>query len=331
MLKVVSFSCKLYDRQQLCRSFPADWQSEYVEVGLDQHTAVYAEGAQVITAFVNDRLDAVVLTRLAAYGVRMIALRCAGFNQVDLAAAERLGFVVTRVPAYSPYAVAEHTLGLMLALNRKLYRAYNRVREGNFSLQGMLGFDFHGKTVGIIGAGKIGMLVAKMLKAFGCRVLVYDPQPCAECQALGLEVVELNQLYAQSQVISLHCPLTEQTEHLIDAAALAKMPHGVMLINTGRGALVETRALIAGLKSGQIGYLGMDVYEKEGALFFEDHSCEIIQDDDFERLLSFPNVLITGHQAYFTQEALQHIAQTTRENIDAWHQGQALLNQLTQG
>ncbi|WP_321275810.1 2-hydroxyacid dehydrogenase [Thiomicrorhabdus indica] len=325
-MKVVSFSCKIYDRQQLCKTLPADWQSEYVEPVLDKHTVVYAQEADVITAFVNDQLDASILETLASYGVKMVALRCAGFNNVDLEAAQKLGVAVTRVPAYSPYAVAEHTIGLMLALNRKLYKAYNRVREGNFALTGMLGFDFHGKTVGIIGAGKIGRLVGERMKAFGCEVLVYDPYLCEVCDELGLKQVELDVIYQKSDVISLHCPLTDETNHLINNESIAKMKKGVMVINTGRGALIEPESLVENLKSGQIGYLGMDVYEKEGALFFEDHSCEIIQDDIFERLLTFPNVLVTGHQAYFTQEALEHIAETTRDNIQALMDGKELVN-----
>jgi len=282
----------------------------------------------VVSAFVNDRLDAPVLELLAKGGTKLIALRCAGFNNVDLNAANQLGIKVVRVPAYSPYAVAEHTVGLMLALNRKLYRAYNRIREGNFSLNGMLGFDIHGKTVGIIGAGRIGRLVGKMLKAFGCRVLIYDPYECEACKELGIEQVELETIWQASDMISLHCPLTPETNHIIDAQSIAKMKPGVMLINTGRGGLMDAGALIEGLKSKQIGYLGMDVYEKEGALFFEDHSCEIIQDDQFERLLTFPNVLITGHQAYFTEEALTHIAETTAENIHAYIEGRELVNEV---
>jgi len=314
-LKVVSFSCKMYDKQALCQVFDESIFASYIESPLDLDTLVYAKEADVVTAFVNDRLDKQVLTQLAEGGTKLIALRCAGFNNVDLVAAKSLGIKVARVPAYSPYAVAEHTVGLMLALNRKLYKAYNRVREGNFSLNGMLGFDMFGKTVGIIGAGRIGRLVGKMLKGFGCNVIIYDPYTCEACKELGIEQVDLDTLFKQSDIISLHCPLNDETNHIIDAESIAKMKKGVMLINTGRGALMDTSALIEGLKSKQIGYLGMDVYEKEGALFFEDHSCEIIQDDAFERLLTFPNVLITGHQAYFTQEALSHIAETTAQNI----------------
>ncbi|HHS99746.1 MAG TPA: 2-hydroxyacid dehydrogenase [Thiomicrospira sp.] len=327
-MKIVAYSSKPYDKQALCRVFDESWKPLYIEVPLDLDTIAYAQDAEVVSAFVNDRLDAEVLKRLAEGGTKLVALRCAGFNHVDLEAAKKVGIKVVRVPAYSPYAVAEHTLGLMLSLNRKLYRAYNRVREGNFSLNGMLGFDMHGKTVGIIGAGRIGRLVGKMLKAFGCRILIYDPYDCEACKALGIEQVELETIWYESDIISLHCPLTSETNHIINADSIAKMKKGVMLINTGRGALMETAALIDALKSKQVGYLGMDVYEKEGALFFEDHSCEIIQDDQFERLLTFPNVLITGHQAYFTQEALSHIAETTAENIHAFIEGKALVNEV---
>ncbi len=325
-MKIVSYSCKSYDKQALDRVFEASWDSLYLEVLLDLDTLAYAQGAEVVSAFVNDRLDAKVLKILAEGGTRLIALRCAGFNQVDLQAASDLGISVVRVPAYSPYAVAEHTVGLMLALNRKLYRAYNRVREGNFSLNGMLGFDMHGKTVGIIGAGRIGRLVGKILKVFGCHVLVYDPFECHVCQELDLEQVDLESIWVQSDIISLHCPLTPDSTHIINSDSIAKMKTGVMLINTGRGALMATEAIVDGLKSKKIGYLGLDAYEKESALFFEDHSGEIIQDDVFERLLTFPNVLVTGHQAYFTQEALLHIAETTAENIKAYQRKQPLIN-----
>ncbi|WP_319558396.1 2-hydroxyacid dehydrogenase [Thiomicrorhabdus sp.] len=330
-MQIASFSCKLYDRQMLCRHMPIEWENSYYDVPLERKTLAYAEGCEVITAFVNDRLDAVVLEELAQGGTKLIALRCAGFNHVDVPKAKELGLKVVRVPDYSPYAVAEHAIGLMLALNRRLYRAYNRIREGNFSLNGMLGFDMHGKTVGIIGAGKIGRLVGKMLKAFGCRILVYDPYECISCKDLGLEQVPLDELFAESDIVSLHCPLTQSTNHIINTETIAKMKKGVMLINTGRGALVDTQALIDGLKTRQIGYLGMDVYEKEGVLFFEDHSCEIIEDDQFERLVTLPNVLITGHQAYFTEEALTHIAETTIENIRAYEEGLVLKNEVLCG
>ena len=332
-MKIVAYSAKPYDKQVLCREFHHQWETVYIEVPLDLNTIAYAQDAEVVSAFVNDRLDAKVLNLLAEGGTKLIALRCTGFNNVDIAAAKSLGIKVLRVPAYSPYAVAEHTLALMLGLNRKLYRAYNRVREGNFSLNGMLGFDMNGKTVGVIGAGKIGRLVGNMLKTFGCEVLIYDPYTCEACKNLGIKQVELAELFTQSDIITLHCPLNAETNHLINTQTIAQMKDGVMLINTGRGALMDTSALIEGLKSKKIGYLGMDVYEKEGALFFEDHSCEIIQDDAFERLLTFPNVLITGHQAYFTKEALEHIAKTTASNIHQYLENTAqqtcLENEIT--
>jgi len=332
-MKIVAFSTKPYDKQVLCRAFHHQWETLYLEVPLDLNTIAYAQDAEVVSVFVNDRLDAKVLKLLAKGATKLIALRCAGFNHVDLDAAKSVGIKVVRVPAYSPYAVAEHTVALMLGLNRKLYKAYNRVREGNFSLNGMLGFDMNGKTVGIVGAGKIGRLVGKMLQAFGCEILIYDPFTCQACKELGIKQVELAELFAESDILSLHCPLNPETNHLINAQTIDQMKNGVMLINTGRGALMDTAALIEGLKSKKIGYLGMDVYEKEGALFFEDHSCEIIQDDAFERLLTFPNVLITGHQAYFTKEALEHIAKTTASNIhqylDNTAQQSCLENEVT--
>jgi D-lactate dehydrogenase len=259
-----------------------------------------------------------VLETLAAEGTRMVALRSAGFNHVDMAAAVDLEIAVGRVPAYSPDAVAEYTVGLILTLNRKIHRAYARVREGNFALDGLLGFDLKGRTAGIIGAGKIGVAVARILSGFGCRVLAYDLAPPAALSETGVAVVELDRLLAESDIVSLHCPLTPDTHHLINRNALARMKHGVMLINTGRGALVDTSALIEGLKSGAIGYLGLDVYEEEGDLFFENLSDQILQDDVFARLLTFPNVLVTGHQAFFTAEAMAAIAATTIENLSSF-------------
>jgi D-lactate dehydrogenase len=242
-------------------------------------------------------------------------MRCAGFNNVDLVAARELGMKVVRVPAYSPYAVAEHTLGLLLALNRRLYRAYNRVREGNFSLQGLVGFDVHGLTVGIIGTGTIGEKVVRLFNGFGCKVLCYDVFENDAVKALGAEYVPLADLFEQSDIISLHCPLLESTYHMINADSIAQMKLGVTLLNTSRGALIDTSAVIEGLKSGHIGNLGIDVYEEEDNLFFEDQSGEVMQDDVFARLLTFPNVLITGHQAFFTSNALTQIARTTLQNV----------------
>ncbi|MDY0137391.1 MAG: 2-hydroxyacid dehydrogenase [Thiomicrospira sp.] len=327
-MKVAVFSTKPYDKESLRHYDVPELDLQYFEVPLNVATAHYAQGFDAVSAFVNDDLGEATLGMLAGFGIRVVALRCAGFNNVDLAAAQRLGIKVVRVPAYSPYAVAEHTIGLMLALSRKLYKAYNRVREGNFSLNGLLGFDFYGKTVGIIGAGKIGLLVAERLKAFGCHVLVYDPYLCQSCVDQGFEQVPLAQLFAEAHIISLHCPLTPETNQLINEDTINQMRTGVMIVNTGRGALIDTRALIKGLKSRKIGYVGLDVYEQEGALFFDDHSNDIIMDDHFERLLTFPNVLVTGHQAYFTHEALEHISETTIENLLAFKQQKPLENEV---
>ena len=262
-------------------------------------------------------------------GIRLIALRCAGYNNVDLTAAKELGIAVVRVPAYSPYAVAEHAIALILTLNRKIHRAYNRVREGNFALNGLLGFDLHGRTVGIIGTGKIGRVVSKILHGFGCRLLGYDLYPNQEFANKYGKYIALEDLLRQSDIISLHCPLTPQTHHLIDDKAIAKMKTGVMLVNTSRGGLIDTTAVIKGLKTKQIGYLALDVYEQESNIFFEDMSAEIIQDDVFERLLTFPNVIITGHQAFFTSDALNNIAKTTLNNISAIEKNQHCPNEIS--
>jgi len=315
-MDVVVFSTKSYDRTFLDEANAragAPHTLRYIEARLTAESAPLAGGAPAICAFVNDVLDRPVLETLAAGRTRMVALRSAGFNNVDLKAASDLGIAVGRVPAYSPDSVAEHTVGLILTLNRKIHKAYARVREGNFALEGLLGFDLKGRTVGIVGAGKIGIAVARILSGFGCRVLAHDPAP--PTGPMSAEFVGLDRLFAESDIVSLHCPLTPATHHLIDEAALAQMKRGVMLINTGRGALVDTRALIEGLKSGVIGYLGLDVYEEESDLFFEDLSDQILRDDVFARLLTFPNVLITGHQAFFTAEALTAIASTTIANL----------------
>jgi D-lactate dehydrogenase len=256
-----------------------------------------------------------VLRVLAAGGSRLVALRSAGFNHVDVVAAHALGLTVVRVPAYSPYAVAEHTVGLMLTLNRKIHRAHQRVREGNFALNGLMGFDMNGRTAGIVGTGRIGGVVARILHGFGMRLLAYDIVESAVCTGLGVEYVALPELLAAADIVTLHCPLTAESRHMIDAAAIARMRDGVMVINTSRGALVDTRAVITGLKTGRIGALGLDVYEEEEALFFEDLSDQVIQDDVFTRLLTFPNVLVTAHQAFFTREALGNIVATTLANV----------------
>jgi D-lactate dehydrogenase len=327
-MKVAVFSTKSYDRDSLTAAAGNRHELRFFKPHLDEHTVSLAAGSEAVCAFVNDRLDAVVLEQLARHGTRFIALRCAGFNHLDLAVASRLGLAVARVPAYSPHAVAEHTVGLILALNRKLHRAYNRVREGNFSLDGLLGFDLHGRTIGLIGTGKIGTVTARILLGFGCTVLAFDPFPNEECAALGVRFVPLDELLAASDVISLHCPLTPANHHLINAGTLARMKPGVMLINTSRGGLVDTRAVIDALKSGRLGHLGLDVYEGEGELFFEDLSGSIIRDDVLMRLLTFPNVLITGHQAFLTSEALRNIADTTVANLTEFEETGACRNSV---
>lgn len=317
-MKVAVFNTKPYDRRFMTAANAKDGdrhELHFLEPRLGQDTAQLSGQAEAICAFVNDGLDRSVLEMLKANGVRLVALRCAGFNNVDLMAARDLGIAVARVPAYSPSAVAEHTVALILSLNRKIHRAYARVREGNFALEGLLGFDLKGRNVGIVGTGNIGQCVAGIMAGFGCRVLGFDPQHNPAFEAHGGCYVGMEQLLAQSDVVTLHCPLTPNTHHMIDETAIAAMKPGVMLINTGRGALIDTRDVIQGLKSKKIGYLGLDVYEEESDLFFENLSGQIIQDDDFARLLTFPNVLITAHQAFFTQEALMAIADTTIRNI----------------
>jgi D-lactate dehydrogenase len=279
--------------------------------------------------FVNDTADAATLDKLASHGIHLLALRSAGFNTVDLQRAAELGIKVVRVPAYSPYAVAEHAVALVLTLNRKLYKAYNRVRDDNFSLEGLLGFDLHGCTVGVVGTGKIGMVFAQIMQGFGCALLGYDAYPNNQFEAIGnARYVQLPELLADSDIISLHCPLLPATHHLINANTIAQMKPGAMLINTSRGALIDTTALIGGIKSGKIGYVGIDVYEQEDELFFQDLSHTIIQDDTFQLLQSFPNVVITAHQAFFTRNALQAIATTTLSNITEFEQGQPLKNEV---
>jgi D-lactate dehydrogenase len=316
------FSTKPYDRRFLGAAAAAEGEAAhalaFLEPRLSPETAVLAQDADAVCAFVNDRLTEAALETLGGLGVRLVALRCAGFNNVDLVAARRLGIVVARVPAYSPDAVAEHAVAMILALNRGIHRAYVRVREGNFSLDGLLGFDLHRRTVGVVGTGRIGVAVARIMRGFGCRVLAHDPFPSADCKALGVPYVPLEELFAESHIVTLHCPLTPETHHLIDDAAVAAMRPGAMLINTSRGAIVDTRAVIEGLKAGRIGHLGLDVYEEEGDLFFENLSDKLLQDDVFARLLTFPNVLITGHQAFFTAEALTAIAETTIANITSF-------------
>jgi D-lactate dehydrogenase len=331
-MKVEVFSTKPYDRQSLNEANAAagaPHHIEYLEARLDTATAALAHGAVAVCPFVNDQVSGEVLARLKKGSTRLIALRGTGFNNVDLGAAAELGIAVARVPAYSPHAIAEHAVALILALNRNICRAYARVRDGNFALDGLLGFDLNGRTVGIVGTGRIGIDFARIMAGFGCVVVAFDPVHNEEFEALGGHYVAMDELLASSDIISLHCPLNPATRHLIDAAAVARMKRGVMLINTSRGAVVETRALIDGLKSGRVGYLGLDVYEEEGDLFFEDLSGQVLQDDVFARLLTFPNVLITGHQAFFTHEALQAIAETTIANVTAFERTGKPLHQVT--
>ena len=323
-MNVAIFSAKKYDREFLNAANGSLHKLRFFEPHLNEETVSLAAGFEAVCVFVNDQVNAAVIATLESLGVRLIALRCAGYNNVDLSAAKKHGVTVVRVPAYSPYAVAEHTIALMLALNRKLHRAYNRVREGNLALDGLVGFDMHGKTVGVIGTGQIGTVVAQILIGFGCPTLAFDPFPNAACRSLGVRYVELNQLFAESDIITVHCPLTPENKHLINGQALEKMKKGVMLINTSRGALLDTVAIIEGLKSGKIGYLGLDVYEEEEEIFFEDRSGLILSDDVFARLLTFPNVIITGHQAFFTREALLNIAATTIDNITKFENNQPL-------
>ncbi|MDO9149772.1 MAG: 2-hydroxyacid dehydrogenase [Methylotenera sp.] len=317
-MRVAVFSTKSYDKTYLDSANSGQHQLVYLEPRLDSTTAFAAEGAQAVCVFVNDVLDAEVIAILAKQRVQLITLRCAGFNHVDLEAAKRHGITVARVPEYSPHSVAEHAVALMLTLNRKIHRASARVREANFSLDGLLGFDMYGKTVGVVGTGKIGQCVAKIMVGFGCKVLAYDPYPNQQCIEVGASYVALEELLSSSDIVSLHCPLTPETHHLIDEKAIKQMRAGVMLINISRGAVIDTRAIIRGLKSGVIGSLGLDVYEEEENLFFRDLSSTVIHDDVFARLLTFPNVVITGHQAFFTDEALTEIASTTIANISAY-------------
>jgi D-lactate dehydrogenase len=316
-MKIAFFNTKRYEKQPFeDANREAGHQFRWIDLPLRAETADLAKGCQAVCVFVNDQVDAAAILRLKEIGVRLVATRSAGYNHIDLPAAHAAGITVVRVPAYSPYAVAEHTVALMLSLNRHVHRAYSRVRDGNFSLDGLLGFDMHGKTVGLIGLGKIGACTARILIGMGCRLLGYDPFSTVE----GVTPVPLAQLLAESDIVSLHCPLTADTRHLINAGAIAGMKRGAMLINTSRGALVDTLAVIEALKSGQLGWLGIDVYEEEGELFFSDLSETVIQDDVFTRLLTFPNVLVTGHQAFFTAEALGAIAAVTVRNISEFEQ-----------
>lgn len=317
-MKVAVYDAKQYDSEFLLKASGAQeiqWVFHSFPLGIE--TLETAKGVEAICVFVNDEVDADCMKTLSGYGVKYIALRCSGYNNIDIEAAHHYKIAVTRVPAYSPHAVAEHTVGLLLALNRKIPRAYNRVREMNFSLNGLVGFDLAGKTIGVIGTGRIGKIFAHIMKGFETNVLVYDPKPSFEwAQKEGITYVDpLDVLLAKSDVISLHMPLLPSTLHLIDREAIRKMKHGVLLINASRGKVVDTAALIEGLKTGQIGGVALDTYEEEEGVFFEDLSDRILMDDELSRLLTFPNVLITAHQAFLTKEALGQIASTTVTNL----------------
>lgn len=316
-MRTAVFGTKGYDRQSLERiNTKFGHELVFFKPNLSRETALLAHGFPAVCAFVNDDLSAEILTSLAAHGTKLIALRCSGFNQVSMPKARELGLTVLRVPAYSPEGVAEYAVALIMALNRKIHVAHQRVRDGNFSLEGLIGFELSGKTVGVIGTGQIGRIFARIMqRGFGSKVIAYDVMPHPECLESGIAYVSLEEIYKQSDILSLHCPLMNETYHLINEQAIKLMRKGVMLINTSRGGLVDTRAVIKGLKQEKIGSLGLDVYEEEAGLFFEDHSGKIIQDDVFARLLTFPNVMITSHQAFLTQNALSNIAETTLQNI----------------
>lgn len=328
-MNIAVFSTHKFEKNYLEKAFNGRYDVKYISTSLSVETASLAEGNQAVSIFVSDDASAQVLQILSKIGIKYLVLRSAGYNNVDLALAKKLNIKVARVPEYSPFAVAEHTVALMLALNRKLIRAHNRVMDQNFSLDGLVGFDMHGKTVGIIGAGKIGQIVARIMNGFGCRILVYDKIENEELKnnyhAVYTDCLSLCQ---QSDIVTLHAPLTPETKYLIDKACISKMKKGVMLINTSRGALINTREVIKALKTGQIGHLGLDVYEEESRLFFEDHSEEILKDDVIARLMTFSNVLITSHQAFLTDTALKNIAETTVVNLDCFEKNIPCQNQL---
>ena len=328
-MKIAVFSAERYDRKFLDAANVGEaHQLTYFEAPLELSTASLAAGHDAVCIFVNDTVDAAVLDALQRGGTRLVALRCTGFNNVDLAAAERLGIKVVRVVNYSPYAVAEHAVALLLALNRKIHRAYNRTRDSNFALDGLMGFDFHGKTVAVIGTGKIGKVFARIMRGFGCEVIGYDTYPSAEFEALGAHYAAPGEIGAKADLISLHCPLTPETHHIVNAETLARVKPGALLVNTSRGGLVHTEAAIEALKSGQLGGLALDVYEQEAGLFFRDLSSTVIVDDVLQRLISLPNVIVTGHQAFFTQEAITTISETTLRSVTEFATGKPLSNEI---
>ena len=331
-MKVAVFSAKRYDRELLAAAnADAGHELVFFDDLLETSTVALTADCGAVCVFVNDRVDAPVLAALAAGGTRLVALRCTGFNNVDLKAAAAHGIKVVRVTEYSPYSVAEHAVALILALSRKIHRAYNRTRDGNFELDGLLGYDLHGRTVGVIGTGKIGRVFAQIMSGFGCELIGYDKVPSPDFERLGGRYVQLPELAALSDIVSLHCPLTRETHYLVDARALALAKPGAILINTSRGGLVDTEAVIAALKSGRLGALGIDVYEQESDLFFQDLSSAIIPDDVIQRLVSFPNVIVTGHQAFFTREAIGTICATTIASISAYAENRPLEHEVHVG
>jgi D-lactate dehydrogenase len=328
-MKIAIYNAQPYDKQYFdLYNQESGHELVYIDTHLDPATLQLCKPAAAICVFVNDPVQKPLLELMQKQGIKMLALRSAGFNHVDIRTANQLGILVANVPGYSPYAVAEHAVAMILSLVRKLVRAQARVREGNFSLNGLMGFDLHGKTVGVVGTGKIGEVFSRIMHGFGCELLGCDPVVNEKCLALGLEYVAFHELCRRADIISLHCPLLPDTRHLVDDEAIAQMKTGVCLINTSRGAVIDTAAIIHGLKSGKIGYLGLDVYEEEESLFFEDHSDVILSDDVFARLLTFSNVLITGHQGYFTREAMSNIARTTLANVTEFETTGACANQL---
>ncbi|MFD1803502.1 2-hydroxyacid dehydrogenase [Mixta tenebrionis] len=328
-MKLAVYSTKQYDKKYLDHvNQHFGFAIEYFDFLLTERTAINAVNCEAVCIFVNDDASRPVLEILSAQGVKIIALRCAGFNNVDLAAAKELGIKVVRVPAYSPEAVAEHAVGIMMTLNRRIHRAYQRTRDANFSLEGLIGFNMHGRTAGVIGTGKISIATLRILKGFGMRLLAFDPWPNPQALELGAEYVDIKTLFKESDVITLHCPLTPENHHLLDASAFSQMKDGVMIINTSRGGLIDSQAAIDALKQQKIGSLGMDVYENERDLFFEDKSNDVIQDDVFRRLSACHNVLFTGHQAFLTAEALTAISETTLSNLQQLEKGEACPNEV---
>ena len=328
-MKIAVFSARPYDREFMsAANAKAAHQLCFFDAALELETCALAAGHEAVCIFVNDTADAGVLEALAAGGTRLVALRCSGFNNIDLKAAARLGLKVVRVVAYSPYSVAEHAVALLLTVNRKIHRAYNRTRDSNFELDGLMGFDLHGKTVAVVGTGRIGRVFSKIMCGFGCEVLGHDKYPSAEFEVLGARYADLAEICAKADIISLHCPLTPETHHIVNADMLSRLKRGALLINTSRGGLVETEAVVEALKSGQLGGLALDVYEQEADLFYRDWSSTVVSDDVFERLLSFPNVIVTGHQAFFTREAITTICQTTIDSLSEFAAGRTLSNEL---